>query len=216
MAAHRPIESELKYALSHDEYRRLLAHFPRVKPQVQTNYYFDNPNGWPIRRSGGGLRIRLTEGRRATVTWKGPALKRPKGPRSLKVRTELEAEIPLATARKVIGGKRALTSLPIPPARAVAALVPLEALDGVVCLGSLANQRSTVRYQRLLLEIDKTRCFQGTTYELEVETSAPVEAARLVRGLFRILKIRYRPRETSKLAFFLRAYRARRRSLDRR
>lgn len=209
------IERELKYRLKRKEFLRLhRALRDRLQGRVrQSNYYFDAPD-LSLRKLRLGLRVRIEDGSRASLTVKGPsAAPRKRQPVAFKARWEHEVRIPLSLARRLIRSPERLLALRLDPIRKLLAQVDPGVLSGVTALGRLTNTRSFFQYAKgIVIELDRFEMFGQRHYELEVETPDPIEVDRCMRRLLKENGIAFRPCRTSKLARFLEEWKARRRS----
>lgn len=205
------IESELKYGLSRDEYVRLVRAHRKfiISAQNQVNYYFDDIH-LNLRRLRIGLRIRLINSKRAVLTLKYPKMGRPSGIRALRVRAEFESFLPAKTAKRIIDGRTDILSLKSLPIRRLARLYPLRKLCRLQVLGSIKTNRTLIPLnKKFQMELDRSRMFGKTFYELEVETLRPAKADKAVHNLFWKYDIAYHPLRRSKLARFIEGWRSR-------
>lgn len=204
-----PIESELKYALTADEYRKLLSHLKALKskPVAQINHYFDTPE-LLLRQKRIGLRIRISGGSHAELTLKFPKPQLKSHPAAFKSRYEFESTIPLPLARKALRGKFAITDFEVEATSVLKEKIPPPALKQIAYLGAMKNQRIKVRHRGFEFELDRFSYFGKTLYELEIETEDPQAADRVYRALCQQLEIAYHPSLTSKLSRFLDAWKA--------
>ena len=200
-----PLEKELKYFLDKEGYSALIrATRSKVVGTVrQTNIYFDDST-LRLRKQKIGLRIRIQDGNKATLTLKEPSGIRSKKVPKLKVRHEWESPIPLKTARNLIKRKTAIHALSHTPIKMLKKRFSKEELKRIGPLGSVKTIRTFALAQKgVLLEIDKFKMFNKKFYELEVETQSPEIADKVIKGLLKDLHIPYRPITKSKLGRFL-------------
>ncbi|MBI1862076.1 MAG: CYTH domain-containing protein [Deltaproteobacteria bacterium] len=211
MKATQGVESELKYGLTREEYFRLFrAHRDQVlTAQEQVNFYFDDIH-LNLRRLRIGLRIRFINAKRSVLTLKYPKTTEPTGLRALRVRAEYEAPLSTKTAKRIIAGKRDILSLKCLPIRRLARVYPIKRLCRLQALGSITTRRVVIPLNRKFqMELDQSKMFGKTFYELEVETHRPTKADKAVHNLFWKYDITYHPLRRSKLARFIEEWRLR-------
>lgn len=210
------IERELKYSLKRREYLRL---YRALKLQYQlhrkvrqSNYYFDDPK-LSLRKQRLGLRVRIEDGSRASLTVKGPSqMTRRRQPVAFKARWEYEVSIPLALARQLIRRPSTIGELKLVPIRKLLRHIDSKVLERVQALGRLTNTRAFFRFGKgHLLELDRFEMFDQRHYELELETPRPTEADRRIRHLLHEYGVTFRPSRTSKLGRFIAEWKMRRR-----
>lgn len=153
----KELEIEYKNMLTKEEYKKLLAHFDFTYEQarVQTNHYFDTPDG-QLRDLKCALRIRRTE-KRIECTLKTPA---PDG------NYEITDALTEDQAMSMLNGegfyavevKETLASLQVDPAE----LQPF---------GALTTRRIETPYEDGLLVFDHSEYGSQEDYELEYETN---------------------------------------------
>lgn len=200
-----PLEKELKYFLNKKHYDRLLRALRKqvVKSVKQVNIYFDDPS-LRLRKKRIGLRVRIENAEKCTLTVKEPSKIRSIKVPKLKVRHEWETDLPFPLAKKLIKGKVLIGTLNKKPIQVLKSHFSEKDLKTITPLGSVKTSRTYVRTENnVLLEIDKFRMFEQKFYELEVETHDPVLADTVVRTLFKKHKVPYRPITKSKLGRFL-------------
>jgi uncharacterized protein YjbK len=111
-----PLEKELKYLLKKQDYEKLIRALRKrtLATIKQTNFYFDNSD-LSLRKKKIGLRIRLENNGKCTLTLKEPAkVKTPSVP-SLKVRHEWESPLKLSLSKEITNGQLSISSLKIKP-----------------------------------------------------------------------------------------------------
>jgi uncharacterized protein YjbK len=206
LAKKNSLEKELKYGLDRESYQRLLR---ACRPQVLkrdrlTTYYFDDRK-LGLRRKKFGFRLRTNGGKDAKLTLKFPKQGANKGPRGFKVRHEFEAKIPLPAAKKLLKGRLCLSEINAEPVRILQRHFSDDYLDRKVkLLGSMKTSRTLAKLAgKFTIEIDGCEYFGKKFYELELETSRPVEADKAVRRLLAAHEIPRRPVAKSKLGRFL-------------
>lgn len=200
-----PLEKELKYFLSREDYNKLLRVSKKrvIKTVRQTNYYFDDETLF-LRKHKIGLRLRIEDGRHGTVTLKEPSRQTSTKIPKLKIRHEWEAKIPLTIAKEICKEKRAITSLSHKPIKILKTRLSKDSFNDISLLGSVKTVRTFVSADsKVVLEVDKFKMFRKRFYELEVETQKPETADRVVRELFKKHKIKCRPITKSKLGRFI-------------
>jgi len=200
-----PLEKELKYLLTKKEYDALMRACRQdiLKSVDQTNFYFDNQS-LQLRKKRIGLRVRIENASKCTLTVKEPSKLRSTKLPKLKIRKEWESRLSLATAKSLVKGKTSIASLNSKPIRVLKNHFSKEQLKKVSPLGSVKTSRTFVMADhKTLLEIDKYKMFKKKFYELEVETHQPVIADAVVRSLLKKHGISYRPITKSKLGRFL-------------
>lgn len=205
MSDQAPLEKELKYSLSKEDYDTLIKATRKrvVKTVKQSNVYFDD-SALRLRKKKIGLRVRLEDGGLATLTLKEPAKSSSKRLPKLKIRHEWESRLNLDLAKDLIKGKTAICSLHHKPILILRSHFNSKTLEGILPLGTVKTTRTLVRAdKRVLLEIDKFKMFNKKFYELEVETHQPVLADQVVRNLLKKHGIAYLPITKSKLGRFL-------------
>jgi uncharacterized protein YjbK len=199
--------------LSKRNYSRLVK---LLKPQILknlqlVNYYFDDPE-LSLRKGKFGLRIRLVDGKQFFFTLKYPAKTtgQEKLPRALKIRHEHEVRIPTRTAKLLLKGDLQVMDLDVQPIRILRRHFPKGSLEKVRYLGMIHTKRTVVPLKsKLELEIDSFGLFGKRFYELEVETSQPKKADKMIRVLFKEYKIPYLPLSRSKLGRFIQEWKKR-------
>lgn len=209
------IESELKYRLEREQYRKLLRIFkPRLlKYQYQRNTYFDSPD-LALRKHKCALRIRITNHRRAELTVKYPETRFRKGPRNLKVRRELNASLSLTKAQALVEGRAPISEMKLQPLRELRRRLSPGPLPPLRPLGSTWTHRHTIEMEKnLRIELDHFRIFQAHYYELEAETERPDWTHERIRQILKAHSIPFRPLRVSKIAHFLQAWNERRTAL---
>lgn len=191
-------EIELKYALTAVEHRRLKASLKRSQTSRFTNTFFDTPTTL-LRKKHIGCRLRTEPGKAAILTVKhGGATKG-----GLHRRTEIECEVPAATARRIIAGKASLATLSeTEPVKALLKLVGPEAVASLYRLGSLSTARTKFKFLGLVGELDACRLGRTAFHELEVESHRPKQADALTRGWLEKRGIAVRPEGRTKLGRF--------------
>ncbi|NDC23773.1 MAG: CYTH domain-containing protein [Proteobacteria bacterium] len=200
-----PLEKELKYFLTKRDYDKLLRASRKevLTTLKQLNVYFDD-NALRLRKKRIGLRVRIENQDKCTLTLKEPSKIRSKKVPKLKVRHEWESALPLSLAKQVIKGRAPIGSLKKKPILVLKHHFSDSQIKKIMPLGSLKTVRTLVPADHgILLEIDKFKMFGRKFYELEVETHDPVLADQTVRSLLRKLKISCRPITKSKLGRFL-------------
>jgi len=200
-----PLEKELKYLLTKKDYDALLRASKKriVKSIKQVNIYFDD-NSLRLRKKRIGLRVRIENEQKCTLTLKEPSKLRSKKVPKLKIRHEWECSLPHTLAKKVIKGKTPIGSLKRIPITILNHHFSESQIEKIIPLGAVKTLRTFVKAdQGVLLEIDKFKMFGQKFYELEVETHDPVLADKTVRSLLKKLKIPCRPITKSKLGRFL-------------
>lgn len=207
-----PLEKELKYSLTKSQYDSLIkaSHKLHFKTTQQINYYFDDPL-LRLRKRKLGLRIRLENNQKGTLTLKEPAKEKPTKLTKLKVRYEWESPLSLTTAKSIIALKRPITSLNKKPIRVLKNHFSKKDLTGITLLGSIKTTRTLVYLsQGLVLEIDKYKMFNQKFYELEVESHFPEKADQGVRAFLKKHRVPCRPISQSKLGRFIDCWKKRR------
>jgi uncharacterized protein YjbK len=200
-----PIEKELKYQLTKSQYDSLIKASQQFKSKTtkQINYYFDD-SLLRLRKRKLGLRIRLEDHKKSTLTLKEPAKQKQSKLTKLKVRYEWESPLSLTTAKSVIALKKPITSLNKKPIRVLKQHFAKKDLTGITLLGSIKTTRTLVYLSRdLVLEIDKYKMFDQRFYELEVESHFPEKADQGVRAFFKKHRIPCKPISQSKLGRFI-------------
>ncbi len=198
------LEKELKYLLDKRSYTKLINSVrPFIREQIrQDNCYFDTPN-LILRKNRYGLRIRISNGRKAFVTFKAPAKFPSHSVRSFKVRQEWETQIPLSKAKLIVAGKVCITTLRIKPIQILKKHVKKEDLQKIFYIGAVKTLRTVAESpDELAWEIDKFKMFKKKFYELEVETENPRETDRMVRYFLAMNHISCIPSDKSKLGRF--------------
>jgi uncharacterized protein YjbK len=200
-----PLEKELKYFLTKRDYDKLLRNSRKrvLRTVKQVNVYFDD-NNLRLRKKRIGLRVRIENEQKCTLTLKEPSNIRSKKVPKLKVRHEWECSLPFLLAKQVVRGKTPIGSLKREPIEVLKHHFSPYQIEKLLPLGSVKTLRTFVpAEQGILLEIDRFKMFGRKFYELEVETQEPVLADQTVRQLLKKLKIPCRPITKSKLGRFL-------------
>lgn len=198
------LEKELKYLLDKRSYMKLMTSVrPFIREQIrQENYYFDTDK-LELRKGRFGLRIRISNGKKAFVTFKAPAKFRASKVKSFKVRQEWETQIPLRMAKLILSRKKSILSLRIKPIQMLKKLASKVDLENIVHIGAVKTLRTVAASpDELNWEIDKFKMFKRKFYELEVETENPIETDRIVRYFLAMNHIPYIPSDKSKLGRF--------------
>lgn len=200
-----PIEKELKYSLTKSQYDSLIkaSHQLKSKTTKQINYYFDDPL-LRLRKRKLGLRIRLEDNQKSTLTLKEPAKQKQSKLTKLKVRYEWESPLSLTTAKRVIALEKPISSINKKPIRVLKQHFSQKDLTRITLLGSIKTTRTLVYLKKgLTLEIDKYKMFDQRFYELEVESQFPEQADRGVRAFLKKHQIPCKPISQSKLGRFI-------------
>ena len=197
-------EKELKLDLQNQAlFERLLRHFSWQKtPLLQTNYFFDTPEGF-LRSCRYALRIRNENGN-FLLTVKGPRL----SSGDLVVRNEIECPLPPETAQNLLKNPNLFFTLGLPPFQWLEEKT--ESLNKLSLIQNLSfkNERHPVHLSSeeglICLELDKTEYSDGSLfYELEAEfqTEEQYQKARgRIESLFLELGIPWKISEVSKYA----------------
>ncbi len=209
------MEYEVKLDLGDQaKYERLVASLGTPQFEIQQeNYFFDTSEGhllelhWALRvrtitKVGAEKSLDSTS---AEITFKGPQ----EGDGELSARSEINAELPLATATAAIAGGFDLTVLKLEPIEAVRKLIGESKLIPLV---SFRNRRIVFDMRPdcdFPLEIDMTTFGEGSVrYELEMEFPERIEsdlaqATAYIKRLFESLDIPYLAQPMSKFAVAL-------------
>jgi uncharacterized protein YjbK len=198
----RPLEKELKYALSAKAYARLIATMAgsRSKTVSQHNVYFDDARK-SLRRKRFGLRVRLIDGKTAKMALKFPAGPQASRTAGYKVRHEIESAVSARVARALVAGRAQIATVNTAPVRYLRTVFSPQVLRDLIPFADLRTERTMVPFRSgLKLEIDRCVAFGKVFYELEIETETPVTTDRAIRKQLEKLEIRCRPLRRSKLA----------------
>lgn len=197
------MEKELKFALTQSQYRKLKSLCTK-RVFEQTNVYFETPTR-RLKREGAGLRVRIENSKRATLTLKMATAQTAKGTkRGWHSRQEWEAALPLSLALALTANRKRLTEVRSPVLTILGKMLPGVEVESLTVLGKLETARRPLRIGRYLGELDQWKVAGQTFYELEVEASDLAAAEKAVRDLFAAHKIPVRTRSQTKLATLFR------------
>jgi uncharacterized protein YjbK len=198
------VEEELKFALSLRGYEKLLATATAFADFHQVNHYFETTDR-ALRKAKAGLRVRIENGRQATLTLKCAVASTAAGAKTgWHRRQEWESRLPLRAAQALTTGRRRLASVSSPVMKALARHLPAIEKDRLHPIGCLQTWRRPIRIGRYAGELDRWQVGDRVFYELEIETHNRRGAEKAVRSLFKQLKIPVRPRASTKLSTFFR------------
>ena len=186
-------ECEIKLELTDALYSDILSQTLKSgSPVRQRNFFFDSKDK-RLGHERWALRLRQ-EDSIFQLTAKGPSQKREGG---IYVRTEIESEVPSATASAMLKGFY-LEDCPFPPCPNLK-----EAFGNlqVTCFLDFSNTRVRVQWKSYILELDETQIAGQLFYELELEAKAEQmdQAQRELRTWFEIHHWPYIPSKVSKL-----------------
>ncbi len=198
------MEEELKFALSRSGYEKLLGTATGARDVHQVNSYFETSDR-ALRKAQAGLRVRIENGKKATITLKCAVATTEAGAKEgWHRRQEWESKLPFATAQALLAKRRRLSNLASPVMRALARHLSTIHPDRLHPIGSLQTWRRPIKVGRYAGELDRWQVGSHTFYELEIETRNRRGAEKAVRLLFKQLGIAVRPRATTKLSTFFR------------
>lgn len=188
------LEREVKLALADaEEHARLVTGLgPPLRTLEQDNYYFDAEDD-RLAAAGVLLRLRL-EDDSATVTVKEEHAPRAAGHFQV---TELEAPLPLETARAIARGEQPLADPDLAPLAALTRRFgPLGSLR---CWGHMRNLRRCYPLAGGLLELDHTVYPDGSEdHEVELESADLAAAEAALVALLDRHGVRYQPQQRAK------------------
>ncbi|NBX76223.1 MAG: CYTH domain-containing protein, partial [Proteobacteria bacterium] len=140
-----PLEKELKYFLTKQDYDKLLRASRKdiLKTLKQLNIYFDD-NALRLRKKRIGLRVRIENQEKCTLTLKEPSNIRSKKVPKLKVRHEWESALPLSLAKQVIKGKAPIGSLKRKPIEVLKHHFSDNQIKKIMPLGAVKTVRTLV------------------------------------------------------------------------
>ncbi|MBI4403281.1 MAG: CYTH domain-containing protein [Deltaproteobacteria bacterium] len=196
------MEKEFKYRINKTQYQKLLLLSDQSTHQLD-NYFFDTPT-LSLHRHKLGLRLRITDNTQATITLKYPAASPEPGIRGYKVREEIECGLSLNIARTIIKKTISIIDLRSNPLLTLKAKLPQKELTDIRLLGSIQTTRTVITpAKNLTVELDRTRIFHKTFYEVEVETTTPRRTAKALVAFLKAQNIQAYPFERSKLDRFI-------------
>lgn len=192
------MEVELKFGLTAQTHR-VLSLLARGKPVYQRNTYFDVQG--KLRRAGAGLRLREVLGKAPVLTFKlrtPETAKLAKG--GLHKRQEWECRITTAQAARLRTGRLSWESVNNKVSRELRRAFPKLDLATLQPIGSVLTERKNVKFGQLKGELDRTQIGRHVFEELEIETTNPEGARKVIVHWFKELGIPVRPKKETKLA----------------
>lgn len=204
-------EYEFKYKLDKDNYEKLIevcsGDNSLLNSYSMMNYYFDTKrlffNAHRVR-----IRLRVIDDTKAVVTVKHPIKKTTQQENSMiKVRGEIEAEISMKNARRIMNEELDLIDFDIEPINYLQDNFEQDKLEKVRCLGEIKTKRSLADIsEHARMEIDKSKIFTKSFYEAEVEVKEEQldRIDKLTKEFFRKHDIEFEPSKKSKASRLMR------------